>query len=107
MPPPLARTPPYSVDARQVPCDPRTRRRARRRVRGSQGTWRASTEYGGVLARGGGMETPGTSDPNRFAQRLFAPLPPRYDRLAELLSMGQNGRWRRAMVDHVAPSHPE
>ena len=53
------------------------------------------------------METPGTSDPNRFAQRLFAPLPPRYDRLAELLSMGQNGRWRRAMVDHVAPSHPE
>ena len=53
------------------------------------------------------METPGTSDPNRFAQRLFAPLPPRYDRLAELLSMGQNGRWRRAMVDHIVPSHPE
>ena len=53
------------------------------------------------------METRGTSDPNRFAQRLFAPLPPRYDRLAELLSMGQNGRWRRAMVDHVVPSHPE
>jgi demethylmenaquinone methyltransferase/2-methoxy-6-polyprenyl-1,4-benzoquinol methylase len=53
------------------------------------------------------VETPGTSDPNRFAQRLFAPLPPRYDRLAELLSMGQNGRWRRAMVDHVVPSHPE
>jgi len=53
------------------------------------------------------VETPGTSDPNRFAQRLFAPLPPRYDRLAELLSMGQNGRWRRAMVDHIVPSHPE
>ncbi len=53
------------------------------------------------------MEIRGTSDPNRFAQRLFAPLPPRYDRLAELLSMGQNGRWRRAMVDHVVPSHPE
>jgi demethylmenaquinone methyltransferase/2-methoxy-6-polyprenyl-1,4-benzoquinol methylase len=52
------------------------------------------------------METRGTSDPNRFAQRLFAPLPPRYDRLAELLSMGQNRRWRRAMVDHVVPSHP-
>jgi demethylmenaquinone methyltransferase / 2-methoxy-6-polyprenyl-1,4-benzoquinol methylase len=40
---------------------------------------------------------------NRFAQRLFTPLPSRYDRLAELLSMGQNRRWRRAMVDQVAP----
>ena len=40
---------------------------------------------------------------NRFAQHLFAPLPQRYDRLAEVLSMGQNGRWRRAMVDHVMP----
>jgi demethylmenaquinone methyltransferase/2-methoxy-6-polyprenyl-1,4-benzoquinol methylase len=39
---------------------------------------------------------------NRFAQRLFTPLPERYDRLAELLSMGQNARWRRAMVDQVA-----
>ena len=33
---------------------------------------------------------------NRFAQQLFTPLPQRYDRLAELLSMGQNGRWRTA-----------
>jgi demethylmenaquinone methyltransferase / 2-methoxy-6-polyprenyl-1,4-benzoquinol methylase len=40
-------------------------------------------------------------EPNSFAQQLFAPLPARYDRLAELLSFGQNGRWRRAMVDHV------
>ena len=38
---------------------------------------------------------------NRFAQRLFAPLPARYDRLEELLSLGQNRRWRRAMVDRV------
>jgi demethylmenaquinone methyltransferase / 2-methoxy-6-polyprenyl-1,4-benzoquinol methylase len=38
---------------------------------------------------------------NSFAQRLFAPLPARYDRLAELLSFGQNGRWRHAMVDHL------
>ncbi len=45
-------------------------------------------------------------DRNRFAQRLFAGLPARYDRLAEVLSMGQNGRWRRAMVDHVLPSRP-
>ena len=38
---------------------------------------------------------------NRFAQGLFTPLPGRYDRLAEVLSMGQNGRWRRAMVDRI------
>jgi demethylmenaquinone methyltransferase/2-methoxy-6-polyprenyl-1,4-benzoquinol methylase len=45
-------------------------------------------------------------DRNRFAQRLFTSLPQRYDRLAEVLSMGQNGRWRRAMVDRIAPSSP-
>lgn len=45
-------------------------------------------------------------DRNRFAQHLFAPLPRRYDRLAEILSMGQNGRWRRAMVDHVVGAEP-
>ncbi len=39
---------------------------------------------------------------NRFAQNLFAPLPQRYDRLAEILSFGQNGRWRRAMVGQIA-----
>jgi demethylmenaquinone methyltransferase/2-methoxy-6-polyprenyl-1,4-benzoquinol methylase len=38
---------------------------------------------------------------NRFAQRLFTPLPARYDRLAEVLSFGQNGRWRRAMTGQV------
>ena len=46
-------------------------------------------------------------DRNRFAQQLFTPLPERYDRLAEVLSMGQNGRWRRAMIDHIAPSAPD
>jgi len=44
-----------------------------------------------------------TGDRNRFAQQLFTPLPRRYDRLAEILSMGQNGRWRRAMIDHIPP----
>jgi demethylmenaquinone methyltransferase / 2-methoxy-6-polyprenyl-1,4-benzoquinol methylase len=48
-----------------------------------------------VTATGGGSR-------NRFAQRLFTPLPSHYDRLAEILSMGQNGRWRRAMVDQIA-----
>jgi len=41
----------------------------------------------------------------RFAQRLFTPLPARYDRLAEILSMGQNGRWRREMVSRIV-AHP-
>ena len=43
-----------------------------------------------------------SAEPNAFAADLFAPLPARYDRLAELLSFGQNGRWRRAMIDQVA-----
>lgn len=46
------------------------------------------------------------AQPKEFARRLFAGLPDRYDRLAELLSMGQNGRWRRAMIDPVAASSP-
>ena len=44
------------------------------------------------------------SGPNRFARDLFAPLPARYDRLAELLSFGQNGQWRAAMVGRVVPA---
>jgi demethylmenaquinone methyltransferase/2-methoxy-6-polyprenyl-1,4-benzoquinol methylase len=44
------------------------------------------------------------TDRNAFAQDLFTPLPARYDRLAELLSFGQNGRWRRAMIDKVTPN---
>jgi demethylmenaquinone methyltransferase / 2-methoxy-6-polyprenyl-1,4-benzoquinol methylase len=46
------------------------------------------------------------SGPNRFARDLFAPLPARYDRLAEVLSFGQNGQWRAEMVGHVVPDVP-
>ncbi|HEY2506748.1 MAG TPA: class I SAM-dependent methyltransferase [Streptosporangiaceae bacterium] len=49
------------------------------------------------------MQVPALDDRNGFAQRLFSPLPERYDLLAELLSFGQNGRWRRAMVGHLLP----
>jgi len=42
----------------------------------------------------------------RFTQTLFAGLPERYDRLAALLSLGQDRRWRRAMIGHVAASAP-
>jgi demethylmenaquinone methyltransferase/2-methoxy-6-polyprenyl-1,4-benzoquinol methylase len=45
-----------------------------------------------------------SSGPNRFARDLFEPLPAQYDRLAEVLSFGQNGRWRSAMVDRVLPA---
>jgi demethylmenaquinone methyltransferase / 2-methoxy-6-polyprenyl-1,4-benzoquinol methylase len=43
-------------------------------------------------------------DLNRFARSLFAPLPARYDRLAEILSFYQNGRWRSSMVSRVLPA---
>ncbi len=46
-------------------------------------------------------------DRNKFAQQLFADLPARYDRLAEWLSFGQNGRWRTAMVDRIVPASPK
>src|SRR5271166_4531244 len=46
------------------------------------------------------------SGPNRFARDLFAPLPARYDRLAELLSFGQNGQWRAAMTGRVCEGGP-
>lgn len=49
---------------------------------------------------------PGDGDKNRFAKSLFSGLPSRYDRLAEVLSFGQNRRWRKEMVDHVAQVAP-
>ena len=45
-------------------------------------------------------------EPNAFARDLFDGLPARYDVLEELLSFGQNRRWRRAMVDAVADGRP-
>jgi demethylmenaquinone methyltransferase/2-methoxy-6-polyprenyl-1,4-benzoquinol methylase len=44
---------------------------------------------------------------NRFAQDLFRSLPRRYDVLEELLSLGQNRRWRRSMVSHAAAGDPK
>jgi len=49
------------------------------------------------------VQVPTIAERNRFAQDLFTPLPDRYDRLAEWLSFGQNGRWRRAMVGKIVP----
>jgi demethylmenaquinone methyltransferase/2-methoxy-6-polyprenyl-1,4-benzoquinol methylase len=52
------------------------------------------------------MQLRATGDPNRFARALFTGLPNRYDLLAEVLSLGQNRRWRRAMVDRIVPARP-
>jgi demethylmenaquinone methyltransferase/2-methoxy-6-polyprenyl-1,4-benzoquinol methylase len=51
-----------------------------------------------------------SGDVNALARELFDGLPARYDLLAEVLSFGQNQRWRRAMVDGLlslnrAPAH--
>src|SRR5262245_32271773 len=46
------------------------------------------------------------AQPNSFARELFDGLPRRYDVLEELLSFGQNRRWRTAMVDAVAEGRP-
>jgi demethylmenaquinone methyltransferase/2-methoxy-6-polyprenyl-1,4-benzoquinol methylase len=43
---------------------------------------------------------------NAFAIQLFSGLPRRYDVLAEVLSFGQNGRWRHNLVSHLAPYRP-
>jgi demethylmenaquinone methyltransferase/2-methoxy-6-polyprenyl-1,4-benzoquinol methylase len=41
------------------------------------------------------------------ARRIFAGLPARYDLLVELLSFGQNARWRRAMVTAATTDAPQ
>ena len=41
------------------------------------------------------------TEPTVFARELFHGLPARYDLLAEVLSFGQNHRWRSAMVNAV------
>jgi demethylmenaquinone methyltransferase/2-methoxy-6-polyprenyl-1,4-benzoquinol methylase len=50
----------------------------------------------------------GAADPglrgDAVVRTVFAGLPARYDRLAYLLSFGQDRRWRRAVVDRVARS---
>jgi demethylmenaquinone methyltransferase/2-methoxy-6-polyprenyl-1,4-benzoquinol methylase len=40
------------------------------------------------------------------ARTVFIGLPDRYDRLAYLLSLGQDRRWRRAVVGHTAAAAP-
>jgi demethylmenaquinone methyltransferase / 2-methoxy-6-polyprenyl-1,4-benzoquinol methylase len=44
------------------------------------------------------MDPPSTPPPE-LARELFAPIAPTYERWARLLSMGQDARWRTALVD--------
>ena len=44
---------------------------------------------------------------NALAIELFEGLPARYDALAEVLSFGQNRRWRRELVSRLSPHHPQ
>jgi demethylmenaquinone methyltransferase / 2-methoxy-6-polyprenyl-1,4-benzoquinol methylase len=44
---------------------------------------------------------------NAFATDLFRGLPKRYDLLAEVLSFGQNARWRKELVKRIAVSEPK
>ena len=48
-----------------------------------------------------------TANPNDFAQDLFGRLPRHYDGLEELLSLGQNGRWRREMIARATRNDPK
>jgi demethylmenaquinone methyltransferase / 2-methoxy-6-polyprenyl-1,4-benzoquinol methylase len=45
-------------------------------------------------------------EPNRFARDLFDGLPKRYDVLQEVLSFGQNRRWRAEMVGAIVAGRP-
>lgn len=47
------------------------------------------------------MTTETEEAPNRFASELFDGLPPRYDKLANILSIGQDRRWRRELVRRI------
>ena len=49
---------------------------------------------------------PAASPENAFAADLFEGLPPHYDRLVEVLTFGQNGKWRREVVRNTVRYQP-
>jgi demethylmenaquinone methyltransferase / 2-methoxy-6-polyprenyl-1,4-benzoquinol methylase len=52
-------------------------------------------------------QPPAPSAENAFAADLFHGLPARYDLLAEVLSFGQNARWRGELVEQIASRSPK
>ena len=56
------------------------------------------------------MDDPALNPPSprkRHAVELFAGLPSRYDRMGAVMSFGQDPRWRRALLDAIAPQPGE
>jgi demethylmenaquinone methyltransferase / 2-methoxy-6-polyprenyl-1,4-benzoquinol methylase len=53
------------------------------------------------------FRAPNSGRSNAFAVALFRPLPARYDLAAQVLSFGQNGRWRRRMIDEIVQADPQ
>ncbi len=66
-------------------------------IRNTLSRLRACARYGEEMDKAGKQQ----------ALELFRGLPDRYDRLSSALSFGQDPRWRRAMVDAVAPKADE
>src|SRR5438128_8332151 len=54
--------------------------------------------------RDAGPARAGRSPRKRHALELFSGLPQRYDLLSAALSFGQDPRWRRALVQALAPA---
>src|SRR3954447_13739896 len=52
------------------------------------------------------VTSPDASTGNDTARAVFAGLPRRYDRLAYMLSFGQDRRWRTAVVETLASARP-
>jgi len=59
-----------------------------------------------TLKSGAPLGVASVGDPGSFALNLFSGLPKRYDLLAEILSCGQNHRWRNTMVKQVLAAKP-
>jgi demethylmenaquinone methyltransferase / 2-methoxy-6-polyprenyl-1,4-benzoquinol methylase len=95
-------------------CDSRPRPSQAQRSRAARGSGAyddgVEARHSAMPSQDWGSEMPSvarsSATPNDFARDLFSGLPDRYDVLAEVLSFGQNRRWRATMVDAVAAMDP-
>ncbi|MHB8293380.1 MAG: class I SAM-dependent methyltransferase [Acidimicrobiales bacterium] len=60
----------------------------------------------GAAVTAGAAVSVGALGAPSLARTIFAGLPHRYDLLEAALSLGQNARWRQAMIDHAAACSP-
>src|SRR5438093_7630706 len=92
-----------------MPLSRRWRRRQtrpRRQLTASNPNVQADPSTRTLKSRMGEPGPAAASPENAVAANLFEDLPPRYDRLTEVLSLGQSGRWRRELVRHLARFKP-